>query len=187
MNISAFDIRERFEKLADKQVVYSFFGSLETDQLNAILSELELFLNGNIERRTIRKKMFHIFVEITQNLHNHFDGNTELNGHNEFFILVKEIEEGYTIVTGNYLFSKHVPGIRTRIEMVNAMSDKELKDLYRGILNFGGVTDGGGAGLGFIDLARKSGEKLAYKFEEIDNKFSFFTLEVQLLTDIKNN
>lgn len=178
MDISAFDIKERYDNLTQKPVAYSFFGSIQPNQMNDILSELEQFLDGNIEKRIIRKKLFHILVEITQNLQNHFDGSKDLNGHNEAFIIVKELKNGYGIVTGNYLFSKDVPGIRTRIEMVNAMSDSELKDLYRGILNFGGVTDGGGAGLGFVDLARKSGEKLAYKFEEIDDKFSFFTLEV---------
>lgn len=178
MNISAFDIKERFDKLSRNNVIYSFFGHLQPKQLSEILSELEKFLNDKVEKRLIRKKLFHILVEITQNLHNHFDGKKDLNGHNEAFIIIKELRKGYGIVTGNYLFSKDVPGIKTRIEMVNAMSDSELKDLYRGILNFGGVTEGGGAGLGFVDLARKSGEKLAYKFEEIGDKFSFFTLEV---------
>ncbi|WP_425482535.1 DUF6272 family protein, partial [Fulvivirga aurantia] len=63
------------------------------------------------------------------------------------------------MTTGNYLLNKEIPGIRTRIEMVNAMSEEEVKELYRGILNFGGVSQGGGAGLGFVDLARRSGNK----------------------------
>ena len=57
-------------------------------------------------------------------------------------------------------------------------NNEELKELYRGILDVGTVTSGNGAGLGLIDLARKSGRKVSYNFEEIDDKFSFFTLMV---------
>jgi hypothetical protein len=38
----------------------------------------------------------------------------------------------------------------------------------------------GGGGLGMIDIARKTGEKLEYDFLEIDNKVSFFTLIIKV-------
>ena len=36
----------------------------------------------------------------------------------------------------------------------------------------------GGGGLGMIDIARKSGQKLNYHFTEIDETFSFFNLNI---------
>ena len=39
----------------------------------------------------------------------------------------------------------------------------------------------GGGGLGLIDIARKSGEKLQYNIREINESFSFFTLTVKIL------
>ena len=38
----------------------------------------------------------------------------------------------------------------------------------------------GGGGLGLIDIARRSGEKLQYKIREIDKDYSFFTLTVKI-------
>jgi hypothetical protein len=38
----------------------------------------------------------------------------------------------------------------------------------------------GGGGLGMIDIARKTGEKIGYNFLEIDNKVSFFTLNIKI-------
>ena len=40
-----------------------------------------------------------------------------------------------------------------------------------------GLTHKGGAGLGFVDMARKSGQKLHFDFEPIDEHFSFFSLK----------
>ena len=36
----------------------------------------------------------------------------------------------------------------------------------------------GGAGLGIIDLARKSGNKLNYEFNKVSNEYSFFCLTI---------
>ncbi|MEP2774088.1 MAG: SiaB family protein kinase [Fulvivirga sp.] len=180
MNVSAFDIRDRYETLIESSTVYSYIGTLQEKDFNDVLKSMEQFIEKHVEAKLMKKKMFHILIEITQNLHNY---NKEKDGkaiEDHLFFLVKELREGYRVITGNYLLKKEIPGIRTRIDMVNTMTDKELKELYRGILNFGGVSNGGGAGLGFVDLARRSGEKLIYKFEEIDDKFSFFTLEVNV-------
>jgi hypothetical protein len=40
----------------------------------------------------------------------------------------------------------------------------------------GHISDRGGAGLGFIDIARKTGEKLLFSFLKIDSTNSFFVL-----------
>ena len=38
----------------------------------------------------------------------------------------------------------------------------------------------GGGGLGMIDIARKSGKKLDYKFDPVDDQFSFFSLNIKV-------
>ena len=41
----------------------------------------------------------------------------------------------------------------------------------------------GGGGLGMIDIARKTGQKLEYDFLKVDDKFSFFTLNIKVSTN----
>lgn len=180
MNVSAFEIKDRFETLTKSNTVYSYIGTFHEKEFNEVLKGLEEFIENEVDAKSVKKKLFHILIEITQNLHNYSKEQEADAKENQMFFLVAKQGEDYKVITGNYLLSKEIPGIRTRIEMVNAMSEKEVKELYRGILNFGGVSNGGGAGLGFVDLVRRSGEKLIYKFEEIDDKFSFFTLEVNV-------
>ena len=38
------------------------------------------------------------------------------------------------------------------------------------------LSDKGGAGLGFVDMARKSGQKLEYGFRDLDQDYAFFSL-----------
>ena len=42
------------------------------------------------------------------------------------------------------------------------------------------MSEKGGGGLGMIDIARKSGQKLDYEFLPIDDVFAFFTLTIKI-------
>ena len=42
------------------------------------------------------------------------------------------------------------------------------------------LSDKGGAGLGFVDMARKSGNQLDYCFVEMDNDNYFFCLKIKI-------
>ena len=64
--------------------------------------------------------------------------------------------------------------------MVNAIPKEDLGDLYRSVLDYGSVSNSGGAGLGFIDIARKSDSPLTYTLDKIDDNTYFFTLEISI-------
>jgi hypothetical protein len=63
--------------------------------------------------------------------------------------------------------------------------DKDgLKDLYKEIIKNTTISDKGGAGLGFVDMARKSGEKLEFSFPEMNADYSFFCIKVSVPREI---
>ena len=90
---------------------------------------------------------------------------------------------------GNVSVSTVFPGIDHNFDegepllwetMIFGSEKEELKDYYKSVLNNGEMSLKGGGGLGMIDIARKTGEKLEYNFLEIDNKVSFFTLNIKI-------
>ena len=60
------------------------------------------------------------------------------------------------------------------------MDSDALDDLYKKQMREGSISPRGGAGLGFIDISRKTGSKLEYKFESMDEKRSFFILKTYI-------
>ena len=60
------------------------------------------------------------------------------------------------------------------------MTETNLKHIIREILGNGKLSEKGGVGLGLIDIAKKSRNKLGYSFKEIDKDYSF-TLIVKIL------
>ena len=55
-----------------------------------------------------------------------------------------------------------------------------LKQMYKKQINEGKISSRGGAGLGLIDIARKSGQKLKYQFLDLNNNYYFFILEIEV-------
>jgi hypothetical protein len=66
------------------------------------------------------------------------------------------------------------------LETVNNLEMPELKDYYNNIISNTEISERGGAGLGLVDMAIKSGNKLRYNVYEYDNEKSLFTLNITL-------
>jgi hypothetical protein len=87
-------------------------------------------------------------------------------------------ENGYSITTGNFIPNSDVKGWKAHFDTVNQASKEEIRTLYREQLHHGELSEKGGAGLGIIDIARRSGEKLHYEFQDCHDGNSFFSLKV---------
>jgi hypothetical protein len=53
-----------------------------------------------------------------------------------------------------------------------------LNELYTNQLRYGKITERGGAGLGLLDIARKTNKSLHYNFIPINKFYSYFILKV---------
>jgi hypothetical protein len=96
-------------------------------------------------------------------------------------VMVVNHKGGYSVITGNMISTDHVEILQQRIRQINAMDSEELTTMYRKVLNNGTYSSKGGGGLGIIDIARRSGEKLDYGFVPVDEFNSFFSLNVKIL------
>ena len=124
--------------------------------------------------------MFHILVECLQNLYHHSYFKQNVSDETSVILMIAKKKDGYSIVTGNYILKNSVIKLKDRLEEINEMSKEEMKEYYKAVLNNGTFSEKGGGGLGIIDIARKSSEKLEYGFIPIDQNNSFFSLNVTI-------
>jgi L-cysteine desulfidase len=73
-----------------------------------------------------------------------------------------------------------IPSLRDRLDQVNSLDKEGLKLLYKDVRLNTSLSDSGGAGIGIIDIARKSENKLEYSFKDLNNQFSLFSLLVRI-------
>lgn len=130
---------------------------------------------------SIRKKVFHVMIECLQNITKHsddFDEKEKQIGNGLF--VVGQNKESFYVVTGNLVKNEKIKILEDRINLLNGSDKTQLKELFLKQMMDGVLTEKGGAGLGLIDIARKSGRKLFYHFAPYDNHRHFFLLVVTI-------
>jgi hypothetical protein len=161
-------------------------GEITHQITKAFTSLAENKMDSYSEDASMKKKVFHVMVECLQNLSKHADDNTLLEGSghsgNGIFIvgLLGDDNQAYQVLTGNAVESNKVPELKALLEKINQLDKDGLKELFKKQMREGSLSEKGGAGLGLIDIARKTGEKLEYNFIEIDDKTSFFLLRTKI-------
>jgi hypothetical protein len=120
-----------------------------------------------------RKRLFMFVLESLQNMAKHGD---HLHHGDMSLVTYSKTESGYTITTGNTIAADHVSNLKSRLEYVIKVDIKEIKNLYKQILDTAEFSKKGGAGLGLFEMAIKTGNKLDYDFIPVDKDFYYFIL-----------
>ncbi len=180
------DIYDFYDKMERNKIMLSFKGDITSELLTSILQIMESKLDNLQEEPKIKKKVYNVLVECLQNLYHHMDevaqtaiATDNVAPRSAIFMIGKTGPE-YTILTGNYILSENVEKLKTKLDKINSMDKEQLKEYYKEILNNDEFSEKGGGGLGMIDIARKSGQKLNYNFLPVDNIYSFFSLNIKI-------
>ena len=178
----SFDVHEYYSKLNGGDILLSYKGSITTDLINNVLEEIEEKLESVDEEAKIRKKVYNVLVESLQNLYHHVEELPEAikeKYDSHFGVLIISRADGtIKISTGNFITSEKIKFLKDKIDKINSLSKEELKDMYKFILNHQKLSAKGGGGLGLVDIARKTGNKLEYTFQHYLDDYYFFNLDV---------
>ncbi len=180
------------DKKNQDNIIFRLFKNTEKDDLNyiyrgifseqitdSILALGETTLEKISTATKIKRRVYLVMVEGLQNVTKHKNPHSQQLQNKDFFI-IQHKSDNYYISTANLIDNSNVGTLKAQIDKINQLSPDELKDLYKEILRFGQLSERGGAGLGLVDMARKSGNTLNYHFEKIDDRFSYFYLQVAI-------
>lgn len=181
------DIFDFYDKMERNNIMLSFKGNITSELLTSVLQIMESKLENLDEPPAVKKKVYNVLVECLQNLYHHTDEmatQEEMQEENlskrAAIFMIGKVDDSYRIITGNYMLKKNIEILKGKIDHVNSLDKEQLKSYYKEILNNGTMSSKGGGGLGIIDIARKSGQKLHYDFMEVNDTFSFFTLNINI-------
>lgn len=166
--------------MSENDIMLAYCGEFSQDLNKTLLSFTERkFKSENVEDNT-RRKIFNIMVEQLQNISKNkielTAGKPEVT---PVFILGSNNED-YILISSNMISNAKIDLLKNRLDQVNALSRDELKILYREARLSSSFTEKSGAGIGIIDMARKSENKLEYDFENLDDLHSIYSLMIRV-------
>lgn len=173
-----FDI---YQTLTHEKILLSYMGEITPDLTNSVLKSVKSNNNSYNDNLSIRKKIYNIIVESLENIYKHAEVKEKQTAPSIF--LLGEEEKKYYIISGNYVYSQTGQKIRNTIDELNSLNKASMRKKYRSALlrvSENNTKEFSGAGIGLIDIALKSENKLEYQFREASEGISFFTLIVKV-------
>ena len=155
------------------KTIFEFYKLLEKDKIsfsyrgrfsNNVLTMATELLKENLdeEHARLRNKLSFLMIESFQNISRYADKeNSGLDETSEFF-MTRNVGDTFYIISANLIDNDKIPVVKEKLEKVNTLDKKELNLLYREVLTNKQINEKGGAGLGFIEMVRKSKGKLPF-------------------------
>ncbi len=169
---------EFYQTMKEHKITLVYEGEVTHQLTKAFTSLTESNMSKEEESGAVQKKVFHVMVECLQNISKHaddFGSNDYLYSGKGIFIVSKD-ENEYAVTTGNAVDNDKMPILKNMLDHINSLDKEALNELYKKQMKEGLLSDKGGAGLGFIDIVRKTGNKLDFHFLPIANNLYFFML-----------
>lgn len=164
--------------------ILSYQGPLSFSTIDWLLSEFKMAAEDHELSFKTYKKMISLMIEALENVTKYTE-RVKCNGDGSSTeycpsCQISRSDSTIELITKNPVKKTDVALLRNRIDMVNDQNTEELKELYRSTITNGEFTPSGGAGLGFIEMAKTTGNKLEYDFESLTKEFSLYTFRASM-------
>ncbi len=164
------------DEMASNGFSLVYEGEFSHEVMKMFTSMAERDMDKSNEEKSVKRKVFHVMVECLQNMTKHSDDQADEGSVGNGLFIVGKKDGIWNVITANKIQKEKIDDLRESIEYINGLSKEELNALYKKQIREGSLSEKGGAGLGLIDIARKTGRKLDYQFLPLEDKENFFFL-----------
>lgn len=169
---------KKFHGILNSQNIYLVFkGDFHQNNILALFD----ILRKQMAETSVSIKLKNILIEVLQNIEKHggnIDGTTNWK---PGIVTIHQKSSMYYLTAANYIDNNHISELKTKIDNINSLNKDELNNLYRtSLLDFEKNVTAKKTGLGYIDIRRRSGQKLFIDFTKINDKTSLFFIQVEI-------
>lgn len=168
--------------LLHQKISLVYEGEVNQDIVKVFTAMTEKNMTESEAGTKATKRLYHVMVECMQNICKHtYDPVTgEIKKPGEGIVMLGEKDEGFTLTTGNTIVNDKIESMKATLDELNSLDPDELKLRYKQMIRESTLSEKAGAGLGFIDIIKKTGNKVEYHFVPMNDKTSFFIFSTKV-------
>jgi hypothetical protein len=171
----------RLERImAENNIYFLWSGHISQDVGKEVISFTETKLSEDDIESNQKRRVFSILVEIIENVAKYSPGAENEEKFGMPIAMIRVENKTYTITTGNLILNENVAHLKENLDMINRYDKAGLKELFRKSLSDQTPNTESTGNMGLIDMAKKSGSRLKYDFERINDLYSYYTLKVTI-------
>lgn len=172
------DLYAMREQFSQQQIMLCFNGPISRSLLEEIGNALRNYLAADHAHPSASMDVFAVYIEMTQNIRHYMTQRDWSEQDASATVVVSRDSQGrYVVSAGNLVELADGERLVSSIEALTGLDKTELKSLYKEQLRRPrGQASTSGAGLGLIDIARKSSEPLQASLRPSEAGRAFFSL-----------
>lgn len=177
-----FDVKRQLDQ---QGIFFCFNGPISQELVTDIGEMLSQKMRLEMTKRTIITRVFSVIIENAQNILHYSDAPSaetdvfeDMGEYRHGFLAIGHDQEHYWVISGNMIDNKKVDQLRKNLTKLQQMSKVELKHYYLEQRRKPMDEKSKGAGLGFIEMARKASRPLEFTFTRLNDTMSFFSLKI---------
>lgn len=171
-----------YQALRGDRSVFAYSGAFHDEHTGRLIALGEASVNSD-GRGTARGRLAFIMVEAYQNILRHraaLPPQIERGEGRSLFLLRCGYGGDQVVVAVNPVKKSDVMGLRSTLHRLHGMDPSQLKNLFLSGLQSTSDQPRRGAGLGLIEMARRSGSDLGYMLRGLGPDHELFILAVRL-------
>lgn len=164
------------------EVIIEYKGHLTFNTTGRMLTILKTKMERDGIHVSIYKRILSVVIEALENVYKYNDQYQDFRYITEKYVPYFKISKNHTayyIQCDNPIKNKHINKLQKKLDTVNSKDFEGLRHLYRETISDGKFSSKGGGGLGIIEMAKISGNPLKYKFDKINDEFSYYSLTIK--------
>ena len=169
-----------YDALAGDRLTFLYSGRFHDEHTARLITLGEEFLEHDGTDKSVRGKLAFIMVEAYQNIIRHraalSEGMEPGSGRSLFVLRSRAAQHEVTAI--NPVVNADVRQLTTALEALRHLDLKQMKQVFLRGLQSDERTERGGAGLGLIEMARRSGHALQHSFAPLGADHQLFALRV---------
>jgi hypothetical protein len=178
-------------QLSGAGILFAYCGYVTEPVLTGVGDALkQKLVTEDMDTKTARS-VFAVFVEQMQNMirysaetakhHIPMEGGDTPAPELRFGIMtIGRQGESFVVRAGNLIEKADVERLRTKLEQIRGADRDELKAMYKETLKSEPEVGAKGAGVGFIEIARRASKPIAFDFTDHADRYAFFALEAEI-------
>ncbi len=183
------DLKHFKESINRENIIFCFCGPISQVLMVEIGDMLKLKMNQGKsgKSKSTLSKVFSILVEQVQNIIHYSDEKYpvdsevyEIDQLSVGIIAVALDDNACSVISGNRIRNPKVHRLQNALLSLQKMDKNELKAYYKKQQRSDPLDNSKGAGLGFIEIARKTNYPIEFNFTPIDEDYSFFTIKAMV-------
>jgi hypothetical protein len=183
MSNELFNLKNLFDS---KRFIFCYSGPISQDMVEGIGEAMKDRVERATTSATVPQRVFGVFVEQVQNVM-YYSAETGGNAKSaddgrSGIVVIGQDRDAFYVESGNLIDNEHVDEVRTRLSELEGKDKGELKALYKARIKQPAPPESRGAGVGFIDIARKASEPVEFSIHPVDEHFSFFSMKARIVS-----